>query len=262
MIDYLSLTEKDHTFINGIPCFGNESDGDHFDEEILLSLQNGVFASNFHRNNLLVNTSSGFLLDEIIKNESYIIDLASGPGMGLVSSLMQLHPDFDALITDANLNILKGWKKYLDAKEKVSNLSMAQFSLFELPFKNESVKAFSSFIGVSSTRGGTEGYDKALSEIYRCLDNGGRFYTVENEWSDIPLILDLFEKMGKEPWSVFLGEQLSWHDRFVKNGFDILYEEEYVDMPLLRNDNELGEAAYKYGVSISLKAKAYIVRKR
>ena len=137
MIDYLILTEKDHTFINGIPCFGNESDGDHFDEEILLSLQNGVFASNFHRNNLLVNTSSGFLLDEIIKNESYIIDLASGPGMGLVSSLMQLNPDFDALITDANLNILKGWKKYLDAKEKVSNLSMAQFSLFELPFKNE-----------------------------------------------------------------------------------------------------------------------------
>jgi ubiquinone/menaquinone biosynthesis C-methylase UbiE len=245
----------------GIPCFGGEEDGDYFDRADFDKMVNGRFRNSLKNDRLLKNTASRYLLDEIIGKEKYVIDLACGPGMGLIPQVKQLKLDFPCMATDANLTLLKEWKAYLENNSGMINIDFAQFSLFDIPIKNDSVKAYSSFIGISSTRNGSAGYDKALSEIYRTLVPGGKLYTIETEWTDIPAILDVFDKMNQKPWPVFLEKQKSWHDRFIDNGFEIEYEEVFEYHNLTENDNELGAAAKEFGIEIGQKIIAFIVSK-
>lgn len=247
---------------NGIYYFGDESDGDQFDNGDIAGWQNGIFSRNWLGRKLLENTVSRHLLDEIIANNEYIVDLACGPGMGFIPSIKHTEPEFRCLATDANPFVLSEWKRYLQNNESCGGIDFAQFSAFNMPFKNNSVQAYSSFIGLSSTRSGNRGIDLALSEIYRTLVDGGLYYAIENEWNDVPAILELFDKIGREPWSVFLEKQTSWHDRFANNGFEVLYEEKFEHRSLKADDNELGEAAAKFGVDIGLNFTAYIVGKR
>ena len=245
----------------GIPCFGDEEDGDCFDQADFNKMVNERFPNSLKSDSLLNNTASRHLLDEIISNEEYVIDLACGPGMGLIPQVKQLKLDFPCLATDANLTLLKEWKAYLENDLGMINIDFAQFSLFDIPIKNDSVKAYSSFIGISSTRNGSAGYDKALLEIYRTLVPGGKLYAIETEWTDIPAILDVFDKMNQKPWPVFLEKQKSWHDRFIDNGFEIEYEEVFEYHNMTENDNELGAAAKELGIKIGQKIIAFIVAK-
>lgn len=100
------------------------------------------------------------------------------------------------------------------------------------------------------------------SEIYRTLADGGLFYAIENEWSDISAILGLFDKMNRQPWTCFREEQISWHDRFIESGFEIVYEQQYEYRSLRTDDNELGKAALEFGVDIGMNFTAYIVKKK
>ena len=247
---------------NGIYCFGNENDGDCFDESDFDKWRNGRFNRSWKNKWLLENYASRHIAEEIINGEDYVIDLACGPGMGFIPSLKQLNPVFPCLATDANPFVLSEWKNHLDLNEKYDRLSFAQFSIFDIPFKSNSVQAYSSFLGVSSSRGGEKGYASAVSEIRRTLATDGTFYTVENEWTDVGAILGLFDKMERQPWSIFLEKQIPWKDRFLNNGFEIVYEEPLEYRSLRSDDNELGEAAFKYGVNVGVKYTAFIVRKK
>lgn len=246
---------------NGIYYFGNENDGDCFDNSDFDSWQNGIFYQNWRKRNFLENHSFLHLLDEITRN-NYVIDLACGPGMGFIPSIKQLNPVFPCMATDANPFVLSEWKHYLDSRETYDKLGFAQFSAFSIPIKSNAVQAYSSFIGISSTRNGENGYAVALSEIHRTLAKNGLLYAIENEWADVPAILSLFERMNQQPWSIFSERQISWHDRFIENGFEIVYEETFEYRSLKAEDNELGSAAVKFGVDIGMKFTAYIVRKR
>lgn len=254
--------EKPMTNEHGIFCFSPKDTGDYFAEEDVKWWQNGAFERNWHNTSFLENPVSRHLLKELLKNHPYVIDLACGPGMGLLPSVKQLVPDFPCLATDANPLVLREWKNYLQRNSIHTPPQLAQFSAHELPFKNNSVEAFSSFIGLSSTRQGNAGYDQSVAELFRTLKMGGCFYTIENEWTNIPVILDLFKSIGQEPWSTFLEEQVSWHDRFQKGGFEIVYEEPYLFRKLNANDNELGEAAARLGVDVGLQFTAFIVKKK
>lgn len=245
---------------NGIYYFGGESDGDCFDEGDIASWRNGIFSRNWRKNELLENCASRRLLNEIIADNEYIVDLASGTGMGFIPSIKRNAPDFRCLATDASPLVLSEWRRYLH-NEKADNIDFAQFSAFDMPFEDNSVRAYCGFIGLSSTRGGNDGYDLALSELRRTLADGGKYYAIENEWRNVPAALDLFKKLDKQPWSVFCEEQTSWRDRFVNSGFEVLYEENFEYRGLRADDNELGEAAAKYGVDIGLDYTAYIVGK-
>lgn len=247
---------------NGIYYFGDENDGDCFEKSDIVRWQNGILGQNWRNRKLLENDASKHLIDEIISNNEYIVDLACGPGMGFIPSIKQISPTFHCLATDANQFVLNEWKRHLQNNENCGGVDFAQFSAFNIPFKNNSVRAYSSFIGLSSTRNGNSGIDLALSEIYRTLIDGGSYYAIENEWNDIPAILDLFDKIHRQPWSVFREKQTSWHDRFVNNGFEVLYEKDFEYRNLGADDNGLGEAAAEFGVDVGLKYTAYIVRKR
>ena len=247
---------------NGIFYFDTDHDGDYFDEDDINYWKNGRFYANWRNRKLLENPVSRYLLDMIIMSGSPIIDLACGPSMGFIPSIKMLDPSIPCMATDASSLIVSEWKWYLEHNERYSKIDFAQFSVFDIPLKNESVQAYSSFIGTSSSRGGESGYISALSEIHRTLTKGGLFYTIENEWTDIPTILNLFEKMNQRPWNIFCEKQTSWHNRFMKCGFEIIYEKQYNHRNLSSYDNELGEAAHKFGVDVGMNFIAYVAKKR
>jgi ubiquinone/menaquinone biosynthesis C-methylase UbiE len=256
---FMKAPDSEH---DGIYRFGNERDGDHFDELDFQFWHEIGFKNKWNTTAFFENKCTEQMLKQIINGHENIIDLACGPGMGFIPSIKKMAPSFPCLATDASFSVLNEWKKYLDSHEKYADLGFAQFSLFNIPINDGSVSAYSSFIGISSTRNGESGYNAALSEIHRTLKSGGLLYTVETEWTDIPTILSVFEKMNLQPWDCFCGEQHSWHDRFSHNGFDVLYNEPFEYRALTKDDNELGEAAEKLGVKIGISSRAYIIRKR
>ncbi len=260
MFEFL-FQQKPNINEQNIYCFSPDDTGDYFDEEDVASWRSGRLGQNWRNTTFLKNPVSRHLIEELIKNHSHVIDLACGPGMGLIPSIKQLVPDFPCLATDANPLVLQEWAHYLKSNSITCPPKLAQFSALQLPFHSGSVEAFSSFIGISSTHHNNVGYNRALSEVHRTLKYDGCFYTIESEWTNVPTILKLFKKMGREPWHCFQEEQVSWHDRFVNDGFEILYEKPYLFRKLREDDNELGKAASRFGVDIGLQFTAFIARK-
>lgn len=243
-----------------IPVFGRENDGDYFDDDDVAEWRGGRLLSNWRASKLLANPAIRRMLEQMVRDEAYAVDLACGPGMGLLPALNQLKPGFSGLATDANLSILQEWRHVLKGLG-AENIALAQCSLMALPFRENSVQAYTSMIGLSSTRGGEEGIMTALAEVYRTLTPGGKLYTIEAEWTDVPTILDLFAKMGQQPWNTFLQPQSTWHERFIRAGFTILREEAAECIHLRPEDNDLGQAAAVHGVQVGQKRTVFILQK-
>ena len=239
-----------------IYCFGNEHDGDFFDEEDF-NVWNNTNLYSQRSAYLLQNKTSDFLIDSIVKNENSIIDLATGPSMGVIPAIKQKSSLF-CVASDANLKVIEKHSKSVD---KFAPIAFAQFSVLNIPFCDNSVSAYSSFIGISSTRNGYDGYRRALSEIYRTLKVGGKLYAIENEWTNITQILELFKSNNKQPWDCFLQEHKKWEELFIECGFNILHNEIFEERKLTSTDNELGEMAAKNQVDIWLKFTSFILEK-
>ena len=247
---------------DGIRYFDSHNHGDFFDEEDAAEWDNGCLESNWKKQKFLENPTTKKLIETIVANGKEVIDLACGPGMGLIPSVKQIDPAFYCTATDANAMVLEHWKQFLDRYCMTHGVGFAQFSVLDMPFKDNSVPSFSSNIGLSSTRDGEAGYDAAVKEVYRCLESGGYLYAIESEWMDIPAILQVFEQWGQEPWTCFTEERMSWHDRFVAAGFEIVWEEEVQHKIFTAKDNELGEASVKFGIPVGTKETAFVLRKR
>ncbi|MBQ8799252.1 MAG: NUDIX domain-containing protein [Lachnospiraceae bacterium] len=247
---------------DGIYYFAAHDHGDFFDEEDVAEWDNGRLENNWKKRNLLENPTTKKMIETIVANGKEVIDLACGPGMGLIPSVKQLDAAFHCTATDANAMVLEHWKKYLDWNFFTHGVGFAQFSVLDMPFKDNSVPSFSSYIGLSSTRNGEAGYDVAIKEVYRCLMPGGYLYAIESEWMDVPAILQVFEKMGQEPWTCFTKKQMSWHDRFLTAGFEIVSEELVEHHYFTEEDNDLGEASVRFGIPVGTKETAFVLRKK
>lgn len=248
----------------GIPCFGNEDDGDFFTEEELSLWNSEFFHHKLSDKKFIENSVTNHLLSEL-SNEKKIIDLASGPGMGLISSILQIHPNILCMVIDANFSVLRKWNAFLSNNTDYNKTTFAQFSLMDIPFHSNSVEAYSSFIGLSSTRNGQAGYNRVTSEVFRTLRPGGKLFAVEVDWTDIPLIIDLFNKINQKPWDIFTeaidAGNLSWEKRLKNAGFTILYQDLFEYRKLSKSDNELGRAAENYGYNIGMNFTAFIAQK-
>ncbi len=240
-----------------IYCFGNEQDGDCFDEEDFYEWENNDLYSE-RSAYLLHNKISEFLVDNIVNKEEFIVDLSTGPRMGFIPAIKKKHPAVYCVASDANFKVVE---KHSRSLSTFMPISFAQFSALDIPFRDNSVSAYSSFIGIASTRNGMNGYVKTLSEIYRTLKPGGRLYAIENEWTDISQIIELFKINSKQPWDCFLQEQKSWKQLFVECGFKIVYNELFEYRNLTSSDNELGEMAEQAQVDIGQKYEAFILEK-
>ncbi len=247
---------------DGIYYFDAHNHGDYFGAEDAAEWDNGRLGNNWKKRKFLENPTTKKLVKTIIENGKEIIDLACGPGMGLIPSVKKLDPAFHCTASDANAMVLEHWKKYLDWNYMTHGVGFAQFSVLDMPFQDGSVPAFSSNIGLSSVRGGQEDCDKAVKEVYRCLESGGYLYAIESEWMDVTAILQVFEKWGQVPWTCFAESQMSWHDRFLAAGFEIVSEKPVQNRIFTEEDNELGEASVKFGIPVGTKETAFVLRKR
>ena len=247
---------------DGIYYFDAHDHGDWFGEEDAIEWDSGRLKNNWKKRKFLENPTTKKMIESIVANGKEVIDLACGPGMGLIPSVKQLDPAFHCTAIDANAMVLEHWKKYLDWNYMTHGVGFAQFSVLDMPFKDGSVPAFSSNIGLSSVRGGKEDYDKAVKEVYRCLEPGGYLYAIESEWMDVAAILQVFEKWGQEPWTCFAEPQMSWHDRFLAAGFEVVSEEIVQNRIFTAEDNELGEASVQFGIPVGTKETAFVLKKK
>lgn len=248
---------------DGVYYFDSDRDADYFDESNVAIWRDGRMKRNFHSDFFLNNPASRRLVDHIVGQGVPVVEIACGPGMGLTPSVKRLAPDHVCLATDASALVIEEWKRYLDENEAVSNLELAQFSLMDIPFRDNTVPAYSSYIGISSTRNGEEGHEQALREIYRTLMKNGFLYTIETTWTDTEAMLRVFRETGKTPWSGLGSDHCAptWRERFLHTGFEILSEEIFESRTLTADDNELGEASEQLGIEIGVLSKAYILKK-
>ena len=247
---------------DGVYYFDSDRDADYFDESDVEIWRDGRMKRNFHSNFFLDNPASRRLVDHIVGQGVPVVEIACGPGMGLTPSVKRLAPDHVCLATDANSLVIEEWKRYLDGNEAVKNLDLAQLSLMDIPFRDNTVPAYSGYIGLSSTRNGEEGHERALREIHRTLTGNGFFYTIET-WMDTKAMLRVFRESGMTPWSGLDSDRRAptWRERFVNTGFEIVSEEVFESRTLTADDNELGEAAEQLGIEIGVFSKAYILKK-
>lgn len=253
------------TIEDGMYLFNSDHDADCFDSsDVELWRRIERLHKNFNNSIFIDNTASRNLINHIINKSSPVVEVACGPVMGLIPSIKKLSPQHLCLATDASSLVIKEWKKYSSEHDNCEAIDFAQFSLMNIPFKDDSVPAYSSYIGVSSTRNGEIGIQQSLSEIYRTLVPNGFFYTIESTWSDIDAILKVFELIQQTPWEIFRNEKhpYNWRNNFEKTGFEIVDEEIFKTRNLTADDNELGEAAVRFGIDIGIETTAYILKKQ
>ena len=248
---------------DGVYYYDSDRDADCFDESDAAYWRDGRMRRSFHNEGFLKNPASRRLVDHIIQQGSPVVEIACGPGLGLTPSVKKLAPDHVCLVTDASSLVIGEWKRYLEGNETVRKLDFAQFSLMDIPFYNDSVPAYSGYIGLSSTRNGESGHERALREIHRTLMENGFFYTVE-AWMDTEAMLRVFRETGKTPWSGLDSARRAptWRERFLNTGFAIISEEMFESRTLTSDDNELGEDAERLGMEIGVYSKAYILQKK
>ena len=89
MIDAI-LKKQPLSLEDDIYVFGNIEDGDCFDDSDVEIWRNGCFEKNWKDNYFLENEVSNYLLNKIVREGQFVVDLASDPGMGLIPSLKKI----------------------------------------------------------------------------------------------------------------------------------------------------------------------------
>lgn len=112
---------------DGIYYFDAHGHGDFFDENDAAEWDNGRLKQNYNKRKFLENPITRKLVESIIANGKSVIDLACGPGMGLIPSVKQLEPVFHGTATDANGMVLEHWKRYLDWNHPNYAIGFEQF---------------------------------------------------------------------------------------------------------------------------------------
>lgn len=127
---YLDLfNKKSKSIENDIYYFGLNSDGDCFDTDDVKEWCNNSFYNNLHSKSFLNNEVTRRLLETLVKKGQPTVELACGPGMGLIPSIKQLNPLHICMATDASSLLINQWKKYTSENEMIAKLDFAQFSI-------------------------------------------------------------------------------------------------------------------------------------
>ncbi len=96
---------------NGVYLFDSDMDGDCFDESDKEIWYAGCFQHRLMEPSPLNNEASKRLIEKIVEHDMPVIDVACGPGMGLIPSIKRLSPHHLCMATDANSLVIREWKK-------------------------------------------------------------------------------------------------------------------------------------------------------
>jgi ubiquinone/menaquinone biosynthesis C-methylase UbiE len=187
------------------------------------------------------------------------MDIACGPGLGLIPDIQVVNTNIAFLATDACSVIVQNWSDFLSAKKPKPNIDFASFDICNMPIKDNSVPIITSNIGFGSLRYAGNEQMSGLTEAFRVLKPGGYIFTIEKEFTYPDMIQNVFDIWGQPNW--FVNDKMTWRERFEKAGFTI--ESEDFHLPELKRDNwELAEKAIEFGFDgIETVSKAYVLRK-
>lgn len=244
--------------------YNADSEGDQFDEKDEEYWLNGGFKSSWDEERRQhwreeIFSLRDYASSQIADDGKPFMEIACGPGMGLTPMILQKNPQIPCLATDACSRLIKAWRYYINRNLTEYNISLASFSVLNIPAKDNSLDYVTSAIGISSTRNGEDGQVQAIKEIFRILKPGGYFVAVENEWTDYSKIDEVFKLWGKGNY--YKKPETSWNDKFVSAGFQIASEDKNYFRKLTKSDNDLGEAADKFNIEIGMKFTLYLLRK-
>ena len=191
------------------------------------------------------------------------LEIACGPGMGLAPIILGSNPRLSCLATDACSMLIETWREYIDKHLRDYRISLAQFSIMDIPLVDCAFENVTSFIGISSTRAGEDGQFQALREVHRVLKDGGRFITVENDgWADLEAVKNVYASWETPRWKPYDDEPgETWREKFVKCGFEVESSDKSYYHKWNKNDNEFGEQAERVGIEIGTTTTLYVLRK-
>jgi len=188
-----------------------------------------------------------------------VLDIASGPGLGLIPDIYHFNSNLQALVIDGCPMLVEKWSEFLRAYASEANIQFASLNAAGMPIHNDSIDIITSNIGFSSLR--CAGADNMLGvrEAYRVLKPGGYVYTIENEFEDKAVVQKVFDLWGRKNW--FSENKLTWRERFEDAGFCI-EQENLLLRRVEKNGWELGEAATSFGLEIAMVFKVFVLKKR
>jgi ubiquinone/menaquinone biosynthesis C-methylase UbiE len=250
-------------FKDGVPCFGSDREGDQFDEHDIQSwTDGGRFAQRWETRGTVTeyrNEAYHILCRKAAELNLPVMDIACGPGLGLIPDIYAVNPDINYLATDACLAVVLNWNAFLSKQNPAPNIEFASFDVCDMHIKDNSIPVITSNIGFGSLRYVGNKQMNGLTEAFRVLKPGGYIFTIENEFAEQDIIQKVFDLWGQPNWLV--ENKLTWRERFEKAGFTI--ESEDFHLRELQRDNwELAEKAVEFGFDgIETVSKAYVLRK-
>ncbi|MGZ9585878.1 class I SAM-dependent methyltransferase [Paenibacillus marinisediminis] len=261
---FLKSTDHEWQVINGVPYFDSDREGDQFSQEdIDYWTKGGRFQRRWMEKDNKVETPHDVyhsLCQKAADLNLPIMDIACGPGMGLLPDIVAKNPDIPCLATDACSSLILHWHKFMIDNHIISNISFASFDAANMPIRSNSVDVITSYIGFSSSlrSAGADGM-KGIHEAYRVLTQGGYIFAIESAWQDRTALREVYRLWGRD--YRFNDHEMSWYEKFEKAGFRVLEEKPQLVRLLTPQDNDLGEAAAKFGIEIGLEYTAYVVQK-
>jgi ubiquinone/menaquinone biosynthesis C-methylase UbiE len=248
---------------HGVFYFKSDKAGDQFDEN---DIQSWTVGGRFTRR----WESRGEVTE--YQNEVYhalcrkaaelnfpVMDIACGPGLGLIPDIYAVNPDINFLATDACSAVIQNWSDFLSAKKPKPNTDFASFDVCDMPIKDNSIPVITSNIGFGSLRYAGNEQMNGLTEAFRVLKLGGYIFTIEKEFADRNMIQKVFDVWGQSNW--LAKDKMTWSERFEKAGF-IIEKEDFHLRKIERDNWELAEKAVEFGFDgIETVSKAYVLRK-
>lgn len=187
-----------------------------------------------------------------------ILDLATGPGMGLLPDIYSFNKNIRALATDGCPVLVEKWNEFLQENAPNADIQFASFNAANMPIYDVSVDVMTSNRGFGSLRYAGADQMLGIKEAYRILKHGGYVFTIESEFEDNAVVQKTFNLWGRENW--FRENKLTWRERFEQAGFVI--EQEKAHLRRVEKDGwELAEAALSFGLEIVVIYKAFILKK-
>lgn len=255
------FTRPPEEIVDGIWDYHAARDGDHFgDEDERDWLEGGRLARNWNREFGQGEPAWPSVEDMAPVFERHPrrwLDICCGPGMGFVPRVLARYPEVSYLAMDASPRLIHALRRVHDRPLRCYDVSLASFSAFDMPLRDGSFDAVTSYLGIGSTRSGADGMRRALREVRRVLGDDGWFVTVENSF-DHQAARRVFELWGQPPWQF---EDVTFEALFAEAGFVQAAEPQRKTRYLCKDDNELGEQAERFGVKIAAHSTLYLLRR-